>query len=246
MTIEEELNEESTVAAPQAIGNGVVGSIDGRSDLESLVRTLAEQARKADQRSDDLAERVALLEGGGRCYDANNNTTLDIEDGSDNKISRPKSRRFNRVSFKEEGSSSSSKLNVVSGVPEEYDNDIEEAFDDRITLLERRLENYEEEKVLMTSNDEQKYGLSESTFSLLVTHHPFTVPFAFAVFSVALSISCLCLTLASSISKGTKGNTLAIPAGVDGMVRAAQFLGELYLSCVFLWGGGIVYMLCKD
>ena len=78
MTIEEELNEESTVAAPQAIGNGVVGSIDGRSDLESLVRTLAEQARKADQRSDDLAERVALLEGGGRCYDAKNNTTLGI------------------------------------------------------------------------------------------------------------------------------------------------------------------------
>ena len=113
----------------------------------------------------------------------------------------------------------------------------------RITLLERRLENYEEEKVLMTSNDEQKYGLSESTFSLLVTHHPFTVPFAFAVFSVALSISCLCLTLASSISKGTKGNTLAIPAGVDGMVRAAQFLGELYLSCVFLWGGHCLYAL---
>ena len=138
-------------------------------------------------------------------------------------------------------SSSSSKLNVVSGVPEEYDNDIEEAFDDRITLLERRLENYEEEKVLMTSNDEQKYGLSESTFSLLVTHHPFTVPFAFAVFSVALSISCLCLTLASSISKGTKSNTLAIPAGVDGMVRAAQFLGKSAYDVYFPWGALFTY-----
>ena len=64
-------------------------------------------------------------------------------------------------------------------------------FDDRITLLERRLENYEEEKVLMTSNDdddEQKYGFI-GKFILTIgytTHHPLTVPFAFAVFSVTL------------------------------------------------------------
>ena len=34
-----------------------------------------------------------------------------------------------------------------------------------------------------------------------------------------------------------------ISAGVDGMVRAAQFLGELYLSCVFLWGRHCLYAL---
>ena len=68
------------------------------------------------------------------------------------------------------------------------------------------------------------------------THHPFTVPFAFAVFFVALSISCLCLTGSSN-------------EGEYCMVRAAQFLGELYNIhiIVYFYGGGelFIYMLCK-
>ena len=91
-------------------------------------------------------------------------------------------------------------------------------------LIEQRLESYEDEKDIL--EDESEYLLSESTFSFLITHHPISIPFVFAVFSMALSISCLSLTLASSISKGTKGNILGIPAGVDKTVRAAQFLGE--------------------
>lgn len=70
----------------------------------------------------------------------------------------------------------------------------------------------------------------ESTFSLLITHHPLSGPFAFAVFSAGLSISCLSLTLASSIKKGSQGNPLGMPAGVDSMVRGAQFLGELFFT----------------
>ena len=49
----------------------------------------------------------------------------------------------------------------------------------------------------------------------------------FGVFSIALSISCLCLVLTSSIKKGTSRNRLGIPAGCDSTTRAAQFLGAL-------------------
>lgn len=58
-------------------------------------------------------------------------------------------------------------------------------------------------------------------------------------------ISCLCLTLASSISKGVKGNPLAIPAGVDSMVRAAQFLGKyVHNMTVYLyWGCCMVHAM---
>jgi len=56
------------------------------------------------------------------------------------------------------------------------------------------------------------------------------------VFFVALSISCLCLTGSSN-------------EGEYGMVRAAQFLGELYNIhiIVYFYGGGalFIYMLCK-
>jgi len=77
----------------------------------------------------------------------------------------------------------------------------------RMALLEQRLDDYDDEKVEQLS-DEDKYTLSESTFSLLITEYPLSLPFGFSVFSVALSIICLSLTLASSISKGTKGNRL--------------------------------------
>ena len=51
------------------------------------------------------------------------------------------------------------------------------------------------------------------------------------MFFVALSISCLCLTGSSN-------------EGEYGMVRAAQFLGELYNIhiIVYFYGGGIVYL----
>ena len=115
---------------------------------------------------------------------------------------------------------------IVTGIPEKNIYDIEEqALDNRIALIEQRLETYEDEKDIFDT-DERDFPLADSTFSLLVTQHPLSIPFAFAVFSIALSISCLCLTLASSINQGTARNKLGIPAGVDATVRAAQFLGK--------------------
>ena len=121
---------------------------------------------------------------------------------------------------------------IVTGIPEKNIDDIDEeqALDNRIALIEQRLETYEDEKDIFDT-DERDFPLADSTFSLLVTQHPLSVPFAFAVFSIALSISCLCLTLASSINKGTTRNKLGIPAGVDATVRAAQFLGK----CIMLY-----------
>ena len=113
----------------------------------------------------------------------------------------------------------------VHGIIEKGHDYDEENISGRLGLIENRLDAYDDEKE-MHLDDDNKYTLSESTFSLLITQHPLSVPFAFAVFSVTLSISCLSLTLASSINKGTKNNRLGIPAGVSGLTRAAQFFGE--------------------
>jgi len=110
-------------------------------------------------------------------------------------------------------------LRSVRGIPED---DPVDAISDRVMLIERRLEAYDEEKSVC---DERKYLLPESTFSFLITHPPNSFPFIFAAFSMALSTSCLSLTLASSIQNGSKWNWLGIPAGVGPEVRAAQFLG---------------------
>jgi hypothetical protein len=109
----------------------------------------------------------------------------------------------------------------VVGIPEF---DVEGALSDRIMQIEQRLDEHDDEKIAL---DERKYGLPESTFTFLITHGPLSVPFAFAVFSMFLSISCLSLTLASSIQQGSEGNRLGIPAGVEAPVRVAQFLGAI-------------------
>ena len=101
--------------------------------------------------------------------------------------------------------------------------DVEGPLVERIMQIEQRLDEQDGEKIAL---DELKYGLPESTFTFLITHGPLSVPFAFAVFSMFLSISCLSLTLASSIQQGSEGNRLGIPAGVTAPVRVAQFLGE--------------------
>jgi len=136
VVFEEELNEETTVAIWRS-------SRQRWKNWSRISRPyiLAEQSRKADQRSDDLGKPVAFITG----------------------------RRRSILWCQEEGSTSTTRDVVLSSSSR-----TRLPFDDRITLLERRLENYEEEKVLMTSNDdddEQKYGLSESTFSLLVILH---------------------------------------------------------------------------
>ena len=243
-----------------ADGIGGISSADdysNNSHLESLIQRLTQQARVADIRSQDLAERVALLEeGGGHCNSNNTHNNNNIHGNTDdtNNNRRQQSKRKLRVSFRDnqqqsdstltrsiiqrtdssnDDNNNTSSLKLVTGVPEDNNNEGEEILSDRITLLEQQLESYAEEKDNILLNDKRKYLLPESTFSLLVTHHPISIPFCFSVFSVTLSISCLVLTLASSISKGTNGNRLGIPAGVDKTVRAAQFLGKLIIDlCV--------------
>ena len=227
MTIEDS-KAVAIIADPQDSKNGRPSSQD---DLESLVRLLANQ-------STQLAERVALLEG-----ERSSNSVA--QDGGSSKSSSPPD--AGKVHFEEEFNSNRNEdnnmlcppvaksLEIAEGVPEQYSS-IEEALDDRFALIERRLEKCEGADEKVSIDDDREYELAESTFSLLVTHHPLTIPFTFSVFSVALSISCLCLTLASSIRKGTKGNMLGIPAGVDGMVRAAQFLGKRAYDVYFPWG----------
>ncbi|KAL9185555.1 hypothetical protein ACHAXT_003332 [Thalassiosira profunda] len=100
---------------------------------------------------------------------------------------------------------------VVDGLVEKERDDVamEDDMAIRMQLIERRLDDYEDEKDVITDDD--RYALSESTFSFLITAHPLSVPFAFA----------------PAVSKGTKGNPLGIPAGVTQVVRTAQFFGVL-------------------
>jgi hypothetical protein len=177
---------------------------DGSSqhiDIEALVRTLADQAkaaderaRAADERSQTLEQRVALLEG---------------RQQQQQPVSRQSGFNFgNDIIDKTDAPAE----HMVIGVPEKITMDIEEDDDDeaisnRIALIERRMDNFEDSKETLNS---EEYKLPESTFSLLVTENPASAPFVFAVFSVALSILCLGLTLADAISKGTKGNRLGI------------------------------------
>lgn len=102
----------------------------------------------------------------------------------------------------------------------------DDGLSERLELIERRIDDFEDIKS-DSDGDDEKYKLPESTFSLFITHHPFSVPFAFAVFTTALSTCCLGLTLAESVSTGTQGNVLGIPGGVSDAVRAAQFFGAI-------------------
>ena len=208
-----------TASPPQA------ASLRSDGDLEILVRGLVEQrcaefveqakalgskAKAAEKSCANLAERVALLEDQP---DASLESRLES-----NSLEGPTTENgsFARTT---ESNDEDGRLTAVVGVQEDM---VEEGLATRVDLIERRLKTEEKEPP-----DESKYSLPESTFSLLVTHHPLSIPFAFAVFSTALTISCLSLTLASSIqNSGGKENPLGIPAGVGGMVVAAQFLGE--------------------
>lgn len=241
----------------QAYPTTTAPTLPETNDLESLVRALSKQAKAADARSAELAERISLLESSpadaaaALAHNGNNNTDTAAVAAAPAAAAIMSARplangRFGstRVAFTNQQStqdismsstrsirqggepSNNDHLITGQGAPQDNINNDEEegALSTRMHLIERRLDDYEEKKETF---DENKYALPESTFSLLVTHHPLSVPFAFGVFSMVLSISCLSLTLASAISKGVNGNALGIPAGVDGTVRVAQFLGVI-------------------
>ena len=214
MTIED--SESAPAPEPQAANLAFAS----KGDLEALVRRLVDQrcANLVDQRCANLDQRVGLLEGHvspGKSLGLN--ATEGITGGAD---------RFARTS---ESDDDDDRLKAVVGVP---DDGGEGGLANRVTLIERHLENMADDK--KDPLDERQYALPESTFSLLITQRPLSVPFVFGVCSTAFSISCLSLTLISSIqNRRTKDNPLGIPAGVDGTVRAAQFLGKLTLLYLF-------------
>ena len=179
-------------------------------------------------------ERVEVLERGTDILP----TSSHVETNEDGELLPPRLSSFDGLSERSiirgqlsTDLESDENLNVVTGIPEETTNtnDVEEALQERVKLLEQRMEDYEDEKdvLLDNINSQGDYHLAESTISLLITQPPISIPFIFGMCSAALPISCLSLVLASSISKGTSRNPLGIPAGVAATTRAAQFLGAL-------------------
>mmetsp|Transcript_37653 Transcript_37653/g.69184 ORF Transcript_37653/g.69184 Transcript_37653/m.69184 type:complete len:1210 (+) Transcript_37653:238-3867(+) len=199
--------------------------------LEALVQTLAKQAfaehakelseraKAAEEHSRLLAERVALLED----KDCKPETGEDASPSLANDCADAESAR---ISFVERGEGLSKNIIGTHSNHDVDGDENEDALSDRALLHEwRGLDSQGEDKG--NRSIDNKYPLPESTFSLLITEPPCSIPFAYAVFSIALSITCLCLTLASSVAKGTKENRLGVPGGVTNLVIAAQFLGVL-------------------
>ncbi|KAL7516968.1 hypothetical protein ACHAWX_001938 [Stephanocyclus meneghinianus] len=71
------------------------------------------------------------------------------------------------------------------------------------------------------------YELPESTFTLLITHNIFSVPFFTGLIASALALMCLVLVFINELDKGTIDNPFSLPAGVTTEVRMAQFVGVL-------------------
>eukprot|EP00804_Cyclotella_cryptica_P028546 CCRYP_014805-RA/>CCRYP_014805-RA protein AED:0.07 eAED:0.07 QI:185/0.75/0.88/1/1/0.88/9/2294/790 len=203
-------------------------------DIEDLVRALDEKARAAEERAktaDDrslaLAERVATLEDQlqqkilaerpslFKVYESNNQS----QKFSDRNVHSSERKIF---ANKEDA------IQTVVGVREECNADYNDKVPylaERLDLIERRLDECEDTKRGTALCNE--FTLPQSTFSLLVTEHPLSSPFIFAVFTATLSITCLGLVLADAVSNGTAGNRLNVPPGVSSAVRGAQFVGLL-------------------
>ena len=96
---------------------------------------------------------------------------------------------------------------------------------ERVSHLELRLNEMDDKKEERGAHF--TCTLQESTFTFFITETPLSAPFIYSFFAVALSMSCLGLTLGYASTTGNSGNPLGIPADVHITVRAAQFLGLL-------------------
>lgn len=166
---------------------------------------LSSLIRALTEQSSKLAERVALLEG--QRAESKQHSDIDIERSEDTKEHTPCAKE------------------VAKGIGiDETDITV------RLSMIEEQIRNHDDVKDRNTPLDSKKYRLSESTFSLLITEHPCSFPFMFAIFTAFLSLTCLVLTLAGSVSKRTSLNPLGVPIGVSGIVRAAQFFGKFRVA----------------
>ena len=230
----------SDEASPQDRRDSLTG-ISSHLEIADLVRTLDERARAADERAkaaDDrsqaLAERVALLESHITTKPSESRPSLyspyEPEPAADKRPSlyspyeseRELSFRPGKGTRIELGTGSIQDLGynakeddaiqTVVGVADNINymaQDPVSSLKERLDNIEDRLIDVEEEKRGLINGNE--YTLPESTFSLLVTEHPLSSPFMFAIFTVALSLTCLGLVLADSVQSGTVDNPINIP-----------------------------------
>lgn len=203
--------------------------------LDERARAADERARAADDRSAALAERVALLESHITKSDESRPSfysPYEPEPAAEKRPSlhNPFESERNITSFRtgknvriDLGSGSIQDLasglreeepiQTVVGVTEENINNYRAqdptSLQYRLDRIEDRLYDVEEET--RASFNPNEFTLPESTFSLLVTEHPLSSPFIFALFTVVLSLTCLGLVLADSVQSGTADNPINIP-----------------------------------
>jgi hypothetical protein len=218
-----------------------ISGLSSHLDIADLVRSLDERARAADERAraaDDrsaaLAERVALLESQITKSDESRPSfysPYEPESAAEKRPSlhNPFESERNITSFRtgknvriDIGSGSIQDLasglreeepiQTVVGVTENINNYRAQdpaSLQYRLDRIEDRLYDVEEET--RASFNPNEFTLPESTFSLLVTEHPLSSPFIFALFTVVLSLTCLGLVLADSVQSGTADNPINIP-----------------------------------
>ncbi|KAL7518889.1 hypothetical protein ACHAWX_003691 [Stephanocyclus meneghinianus] len=227
------ISEEATSPQDRDVGH----RFSPHLDIEDLVRLLDEKARAADERanaaderSHALAERIATLESQlQNTFLAQRPSLLtSYESHRSQHLSDRNVFSSERNIVANEDKENGDAIHTVAGVREEYNSDWNDKIADlaeRLQLIESRLDEREDTKLGTALCNE--YTLPESTFSLLVTEHPLSSPFIFAVFTATLSLTCLGLVLADAVSKGTAGNRLNVPPGVSSAVRGAQFVGLL-------------------
>lgn len=97
----------------------------------------------------------------------------------------------------------------------------------------------DEKKELSAAADEEQdfFELPQSTFTFMITHEVFSIPFFTALLSCALALVLLILAFINEYDNGTDDNRFGLPAGVTRPVRIAQFLGEdiLIIDTAFLF-----------
>ena len=204
--------------------------------LDERARIADDRAKAADDRSQALAERVALLESqlatssaekrpsytpyepeirmdkrpslfspyeSERIVDESNahNVRLELGTGSFQGS-------FRDLDYKPQEDEA---IQTVVGLAEDNNHEKEyvSLIQSRLDRIEDRLIDVEEET--RGSFNNQEYILPESTFSLLVTEPPLSRPFIFAVFTAALSLTCLGLVLYDSVENGTEINPINVP-----------------------------------
>lgn len=205
--------------------------------LDERARIADDRAKAADDRSQALAERVALLESQLATSSAEKRPSytpyepeLRIDERRPSLFNPYESERIigesnaNNVRLELGTGSIQGSFRDLDYKPQEeeaipsvvglaennnHEREYMSLIQSRLDRIEDRLIDVEEET--RGSFNNQEYILPESTFSLLVTEPPLSRPFMFAIFTAALSLTCLGLVLYDSVENGTVINPINVP-----------------------------------